>query len=78
MPTHLERIRSAINQIPPDLDFDVSQSDFQFSQPFGAESFNRNDSQSSQGSFIGSADETPTTSFTQRTEQAFKKPRKKQ
>lgn len=46
---------------PPDLDFDVSQSDLQFSQ---SEYIHENDSQSSHASFISLADVTPTTSFT--------------
>ncbi|EER37024.1 conserved hypothetical protein [Histoplasma capsulatum H143] len=62
MPTHLKRIHSAIDQIPPLLDLDVSQMELQFSQRSNAESFEDDDRQSS---FIGSADITPSTSFTQ-------------
>ncbi|KLJ05432.1 hypothetical protein EMPG_11078 [Blastomyces silverae] len=75
MPTHLKRICSAIDQIPSDLDFGVLQSDLQF--PSTSESFNKNDSQSGQVDVIGSADVTPTTSFTQQTDHSFKKPRRK-
>lgn len=75
MPIHFERICSAIDQIPLDLDFDVSQTDLQFAQQSETDSFNENDSQSSQASFISSTDVTPTTSFSQQI--VFKKPRKR-
>ncbi|QSS64702.1 hypothetical protein I7I51_01773 [Histoplasma capsulatum] len=77
IPTHLKRIHSAVGQIPPGLDLDVSQAGLQFSRRSNAESFEDDDRQSS---FIGSADITPSTSFTQVPEQPpkqFKKPRKK-
>jgi len=70
MPTHLKRICSAIDQIPSDVNFDVSQSEFQFSQQSNAESLLEEDD-----SYIGSADVTPTTSFTEQTKQGYKKPR---
>ncbi|QSS65228.1 hypothetical protein I7I51_06070 [Histoplasma capsulatum] len=78
VPIHLKRICAAIDQIPLDLDFDVSHSDLNFSQRSNVESFNADDGRSSQGSFIGSENVTPTTSFTRQTEQTFKRPRKKQ
>lgn len=43
MPIHLKRICSAIDQIP-DLDFDISHSDLQFSQQSSANPFNEDDS----------------------------------
>ncbi|KKZ60135.1 hypothetical protein EMCG_05160 [[Emmonsia] crescens] len=77
MPIHLKRICSAIDQIP-DLDFDISHSDLQFSQQSSANPFNEDDSQTSQASFIRSEDVTRTTSITQQTDQEFRRPRKKQ
>ncbi|ODH26667.1 hypothetical protein ACO22_04499 [Paracoccidioides brasiliensis] len=79
MPTHFKRICSAIDQIPPDVDFDVSQSELQYSQQSNSESVfavEDDDSQPSQR-HIASAGVTPTTSFTEET-QIFKRPRKKQ
>ncbi|ODH38658.1 hypothetical protein ACO22_02225 [Paracoccidioides brasiliensis] len=38
MPTHFKRICSAIDQIPPDVDFDISQSELKYSQQPNAES----------------------------------------
>ncbi|EDN05092.1 predicted protein [Histoplasma mississippiense (nom. inval.)] len=65
--------------IPPDVDFDVSQSELQYSQQSNSESVlavEDDDSQPSQR-HIASAGVTPTTSFTKQT-QIFKRPRKKQ
>ncbi|EDN03756.1 conserved hypothetical protein [Histoplasma mississippiense (nom. inval.)] len=79
MPTHFKRICSAIDQIPPDVDFDISQSELQYSQQSNSESVlavEDDDSQPSQR-HIASAGVTPTTSFTEQT-QIFKRPRKKQ
>ncbi|OJD28259.1 hypothetical protein ACJ73_00338 [Blastomyces percursus] len=79
MPTHFKRICSAIDQIPLDVDFDVSQSELQYSQQSNSESVlaaEDDDSQPSQR-HIASAGVTPTTSFTEQT-QIFKRPRKKQ
>ncbi|EDN02438.1 conserved hypothetical protein [Histoplasma mississippiense (nom. inval.)] len=78
MPSHFKRICSAIDQIPPDVDFDVSQSG-QYSQQSNSGSVlavEDDDSQPSQR-HIASAGVTPTTSFTEQT-QIFKRPRKKQ
>lgn len=61
VPIHLNRICAAIDQLPADLDFEVSQSELQFSQHSNTESVS-----------------LLTTSFTQRSEQASKKPRMKQ
>ncbi|EGC45491.1 conserved hypothetical protein [Histoplasma capsulatum var. duboisii H88] len=78
MPTHFKRICSAIDQIPPDVDFDVSQSELQYQQSNSESVFavEDDDSQPSQH-HITSAGVTPTTSFTEQT-QIFKRPRKKQ
>ncbi|OAT11995.1 hypothetical protein BDBG_07404 [Blastomyces gilchristii SLH14081] len=78
MPTHFKRICSAIDHIPSDLDFEISQSELQYSEQSNAESvltINDDDSQPSQLGYIDSTDVTPTTSFTEQT-QVFKKPRK--
>jgi hypothetical protein len=91
MPTHFERICSVIDNLPPDLDFEVSQQ----SEPGesglsqGLESHHLSDQSShdaaslledadSQSSHVGSRDITPDTSLSQRIEGgAFKKPRKR-
>lgn len=79
MPTHFERICSAIDKIPPDVDFDVSQSELQFSQQSNTESLaalGDGDGESQQSlSYIDSAAVTPTTSFTEQM-QGFKRLRK--
>ncbi|OJD18200.1 hypothetical protein AJ78_01758 [Emergomyces pasteurianus Ep9510] len=78
MPTHFKRICSAIDQIPPNVDFDVSQSELQYQQS-NSESVlaaEDDDSQPSQR-HITSTGVTPTTSFMEQT-QTFKRPRKKQ
>ena len=81
MPTHLERICSAIDEIPPGIDFGLSQSasfaeglEFQNSQQSNAESVSELEVDDS---LVGSQDNTPNTSFTQSTERQFKKPRNK-
>ncbi len=80
MPSHLKKICSAIDELPPDINFDLSQS-ASFSQS-GPRSFQQSDAEStfteeddSQSSAAGSQKVTPTTSFTQTTERASKKPR---
>jgi len=79
MPLHIKRICSAIDDLPPDIDFDLSQSaSFSQSEPQSSQQSNvgsmlgQDDSQSS---FLGSQEIPPTTSFTQTTERASKKPR---
>jgi hypothetical protein len=72
MPTHLKRICSSIDHIPPDVDFDISQSELHFSQQSNTKSV---PTQSSQLSYIDSTGVTPTTSFTET--QVFKRPRRK-
>ena len=73
MPLHIERICSAIDDLPPDLDFDLSQS--ASFPPSGVQSSQQSDvGNASQSGFVGSQQGTPTTSFTQ-TERASKKPR---
>ena len=90
MPAHLKRICSVIDELPPDLNFEVSQQ----SEPGesglsqGLESHHLSDQSSqyaasleeagSQSSRVGSRDVTPDTSLSQRIEGgAFKKPRKR-
>ncbi|MCJ1243651.1 hypothetical protein MMC30_000848 [Trapelia coarctata] len=72
MPLLLEKICSAIDDLPSDISFGIS----------GAASFSQNSQQSlmldeedSQPSAMGSQEVTPTTSFTQANERASKKPR---
>jgi len=81
MPTHLKRICSAIDDIPSDIDFGLSQSasfaeglELQNSQQSNAESISELEVDDS---LVGSQDNTPNTSFTQSTERQFKKPRNK-
>jgi hypothetical protein len=90
MPTHLKRISSVIDDLPPDIDFEVSQQ----SEPGesglsqGLESHHLSDQTShdaafleeadSQSSRVGSRDISSDTSLSQRIEGgAFKKPRKR-
>jgi len=81
MPIHHKRICSAIDDLPPDIDFSLSQSASfsqsgpQSSQQSNAESTFMLDEDDSQSSAVGSQEVTPTTSFTQTTERASKKPR---
>jgi hypothetical protein len=90
MPTHLKRICSVIDELPPDLNFEVSQ----LSEPGesglsqGLESHHLSDQTShdaasleeadSQSSRVDSRDVTPDTSMSQRIDgKAFKKPKKR-
>ena len=80
MPTHLKRICSVIDELPPDIDFEVSQEselgESGLSQ--GLESHHLSD-QSSQSSHVPSRDITPDTSLSQNIERrAFKKPKKRE
>ena len=81
MPKLHKRVCSAIDDLPVDISFDLSQSASfsqstpQSSQQSNAESILSEDD--SQSSFLISQEVTPTTSFTQATEPAFKKPRNK-
>ena len=81
MPIQHKRICSAIDELPPDIDFDLSQSASfsqsgpQSSQQLNAESVGMLEESDSQSSIAGSQEVTPTTSFTQTTERASKKPR---
>ena len=76
MPTHLKRLCSAIDQIPADVNFEVSErasfSAMQDSQQSNADSlpFLGDDD-----SIVGSQDTTPRTSYTQGPERQFKKPK---
>lgn len=81
MPLHLERICSAVDELPLNPNFQVSQqSELRFpgdSGPLSRQSeasVSALDEQESRASFIGSGDATPNTTFT---EQQFKKPRHK-
>lgn len=80
MPSQLERILSAINEIPPGINFELSQS-ASFSQEPQIQSSQQSissvamlEEDNSQPSLVGSQDVTPNTSFT---DQQFKKPRNK-
>ena len=81
MPILHKRICSAIDDLPAGISFDLSQcasfsqSTPQSSQQSNAESTLGEDD--SQSSFLASQEVTPTTSFTQAAEPAFKKPRNK-
>jgi hypothetical protein len=80
MPTHLKRICSVIEELPPDLDFEVSQqSDLgESGRSQGLESYRLSD-QSSQSSHVPSQDTTPDTSLSQNNEgRAFKTPKKRE
>ena len=81
MPILHKKICSAIDDLPAGISFDLSQS-ASFSQPTPQSSQQSNaesilDEDDSQSSFLASQEVTPTTSFTQATEPAFKKPRNK-
>jgi len=79
MPIQHKRICSAIDDLPADINFDLSQSASfsqstpQSSQQSNAESILGEDD--GQSSFLASQEVTPTTSFTQTTEPVSKKPR---
>lgn len=90
MPTHLNRIRSAIDQLPSDLDFGLSQqfelqfpgdSELQLPPELEVHLSQQSDANSKaaleEDSLAGSQEPTPTTSFTQETWSEFKKPGKK-
>ncbi len=81
MPLQHKRICSAIDELPPDINFDLShaasfsQSEPQSSQQSNAEYTWMPGEDDSQPSVVGSQEVTPTTSFTETTERASKKPR---
>ena len=90
MPKHLERICSAVDEIPSGINFDVSQSELQFPDEADLQLSQELDvhlsQQSNTGSisaleeddsFIGSQGATSNTSFSQTHKPEFKKPRKK-
>jgi hypothetical protein len=87
MPTHLKRICSIIDDLPPDLDFEVSQQsepgESGLSQGLESHRLSDHDAASleeadSQSSRFGSREITPDTSLSQRIEgEEFKKPRKR-
>lgn len=80
MPILHEKICSAIDDLPADISFDLSQSVF-FSEstPQSSQQSNADTTlgENSQSRFLASQKSTPTASFTQATEPAFKKPRNK-
>ncbi|OJD21628.1 hypothetical protein ACJ73_07029 [Blastomyces percursus] len=74
-PDHLKRIHSAIDELPPGVNFDLSQSELGLSQSNAPSFLDEDGSQLSPASFIVSAEVTPNTSFTQQT-QVLKRPRR--
>ena len=79
MPILHKKICSAIDDLPAGINFDLSQSaSFSQSTPQSSQQSNVESilgEEDSQSSFLASQEVTPTTSFTQATEPAFKKPR---
>ena len=82
MPIHVKRICSAIDELPPDIDFGLSESasfpqefESQSSQQLNAESTSMLGEDDSQSSLVASQDITPDTSVSQRTKRGFKKPK---
>jgi len=77
MPTHFKRICSVIDELPPDVDFEVSElGESGLSQ--GLEGHHLSD-QSCQSSHVPSRDITPDNSLSQNIEgRAFKKPKKRE
>lgn len=82
MPIHLKRICSVINELPPDIDFGLSQSasfpqelESQSSLQSNTESTSMLGEEDSQSGLVASQDVTPDTSFTQRTQRGYKKPK---
>ena len=82
IPIHLKRICSVIDELPPDIDFGLSQSasfphdlDLPSSQQSNTESTSLPEESNSQSSLIASQDITTDTSFSQRTEREYKKPK---
>ena len=81
-PALLKRICSAVDDLPAGIDFGLSQSasfseelEPQSSQQSNTEPISLVEEDDSQSSLIGSQDVTPNTSFSQRTEPLFKKPK---
>ena len=80
MPKLHKLICSAIDDLPAGINFDLSQSaSFSQSTPQSSQQSNADSTlnDDSQSSFLASQEVTPTTSFTQITEPAFKKPKNK-
>ena len=82
MQIHLKRICSAIDELSPYIDFGLLQSAFfpkeletQSSQQSNSESTSMLREYDSQSSLVALQDITPDTSFSQRTEQEYKKPK---
>ena len=81
MPKLHKKICSAIDDLPAGISFDLSQSaSFSESTPQSSQQSNEDTilgEDDSQSSFLASQEVTPTMSFTQTTEPAFKKPKNK-
>ena len=82
MPIHVQRICSAIDELPPDIDFGLSESasfpqgfESQSCQQLNAESTSMLGEDDSQSSLVASQDITPDTSVSQRTKRGSKKPK---
>ncbi|KAI4221326.1 MAG: hypothetical protein L6R40_008640 [Gallowayella cf. fulva] len=76
MPILHKRICSAIEDLPAGISFDLSQSaSFSQSTPQSSQQSNVESTLGEDDSFLASQEVTPTTSFTQATEPAFKRPR---
>ena len=81
MPLYLKRIRTAINELPPDINFNLSKAaSFSQLEPQSSQKSNAKytwmpGEDDSQTSLVGLQEITPTTSFTETTGQVFKKPR---
>ncbi|KAL9042746.1 MAG: hypothetical protein Q9214_003693 [Letrouitia sp. 1 TL-2023] len=78
MPKLHELICSGIDDLPAGINFDLSQSaSFSQSTPQSSQQSNAESTLGDDDSFLASQEVTPTTSFAQATEPAFKKPRNK-
>ena len=92
MPTYFKRICSVINELPPDLDFEISQqSELEFLEGSGlsqeleghlsqsnADSASLLGEHNSQSNLADPQDDTPDTSITQGNERAaFKRPKRR-
>ena len=79
MPIHLKRIYSVVDELPPDIDFGLSQS-ASFPQELESQRPQLSNAESTSmlredDSLVASQDVTPTTSFSQEAERVSKKPK---
>ena len=79
MPIHLKRIYSVVDELPPDIDFGLSQS-ASFPQELESRRPQQSNAESTcmlreDDSLVASQDITPTTSFSQEAERVSKKPK---